>query len=558
MKNFLSILALVPLVFASCENKSKNQTGKSPEVNTQPTANRDASFNIAVTNVVSNLETNGSHLSITHIDEDLKQLAKAVDGLLDIARNTSDEVPPNLSVVDLLKDLGLSKIDAMGRSSRSTGNAWHNRSFTQTNGDRSGLLSVMGDEGSAWRVGNFAPANADLVVEFELNLRRIRETMKVVGNSFGKEGQRGFAEIMRGEIAGGMMTVGDLLGKTDLRAILIVSLDKDQRWNASEEIELPIMHAAICIERGMWLWKQFGKPIEAETEVSERDGLKIIKAPEEMNTPMGKIRPVIILDEAKDMIWVSLTEDYLDKCQSPANTLASSNDFKQATAGFPEKGNGLFYVSADFCEEIIQQVKQAGKNLPSGSEEAPGFDAVTGLLGLSTEDAAFAHGYAWCISNTKTGILCVGNSPFPDKGYGMMNGIAPIAAMAGMAAPMVIRQKSKADQTEAMSNLRQLGLALFEYDTNEGQFPNQLGELVDAGIINEGDFSRLNSCRIDGETKQFVYIPGLSSAGNPARVIMHTSAPIDGKRTVLRIDNSVSSLPENQFLELIQKQQAEE
>ena len=42
--------------------------------------------------------------------------------------------------------------------------------------------------------------------------------------------------------------------------------------------------------------------------------------------------------------------------------------------------------------------------------------------------------------------------------------IVIIAALAGLTAPMVIRQRKKADQTEAVSNARQIGLALFEFE----------------------------------------------------------------------------------------------
>src|SRR6478735_4403542 len=50
--------------------------------------------------------------------------------------------------------------------------------------------------------------------------------------------------------------------------------------------------------------------------------------------------------------------------------------------------------------------------------------------------------------------------------------IVIIAALAGLTAPMVIRQRKKADQTEAVSNARQIGMALFEFETEYGSFPD--------------------------------------------------------------------------------------
>jgi prepilin-type N-terminal cleavage/methylation domain-containing protein len=57
--------------------------------------------------------------------------------------------------------------------------------------------------------------------------------------------------------------------------------------------------------------------------------------------------------------------------------------------------------------------------------------------------------------------------------------IVIIAALAGLTAPMVMRQRKKADQTEAINNARQVGLALMEFDNEYGRFPdNSTGQSV--------------------------------------------------------------------------------
>jgi type II secretory pathway pseudopilin PulG len=50
--------------------------------------------------------------------------------------------------------------------------------------------------------------------------------------------------------------------------------------------------------------------------------------------------------------------------------------------------------------------------------------------------------------------------------------IVMIAMLAGLTAPMVIRQRKKADQTEATSNARSFGLALTEFESEYGRFPD--------------------------------------------------------------------------------------
>ena len=50
--------------------------------------------------------------------------------------------------------------------------------------------------------------------------------------------------------------------------------------------------------------------------------------------------------------------------------------------------------------------------------------------------------------------------------------IVIIAALAGLSAPMILRQRKAADRTEAINNAKQIGLALLEFDQEFGGFPD--------------------------------------------------------------------------------------
>ena len=50
--------------------------------------------------------------------------------------------------------------------------------------------------------------------------------------------------------------------------------------------------------------------------------------------------------------------------------------------------------------------------------------------------------------------------------------IVIIAALAGLSAPVILKQRKAADRTEALNNVRQIGLALFEFDSEYGTFPD--------------------------------------------------------------------------------------
>lgn len=179
--------------------------------------------------------------------------------------------------------------------------------------------------------------------------------------------------------------------------------------------------------------------------------------------------------------------------------------------------------------------------------------------------------------------------------------IVIIAALAGLTAPMVIRQRKKADQTEAVSNARQVGLAMLDFETEYGSFPEgdlaedintQTGEefadttittsndafrqLIAAGIAQSevmffcktayssrkpDDVMNTKEKMLEKGDVGFGYImksggEAFSNAGSPGRVLI--AAPLkytgsfengkfdqdvyDNKAVVLKMDNSVISL----------------
>lgn len=174
--------------------------------------------------------------------------------------------------------------------------------------------------------------------------------------------------------------------------------------------------------------------------------------------------------------------------------------------------------------------------------------------------------------------------------------IVIIAALAGLTAPMVIRQRKKADQTEATNNARQIGIAFLEFETEYGSFPDaatavtvatntattpvsgttandRFRQLIRAGIAqSEPMFYSKTSYtkKADGITTTDTQAVGagevgfgimvkvddtaLSGAGNPSRPILLTPFATgltgekfdfdvyDGKAVIWKLDSSVTSV----------------
>lgn len=155
--------------------------------------------------------------------------------------------------------------------------------------------------------------------------------------------------------------------------------------------------------------------------------------------------------------------------------------------------------------------------------------------------------------------------------------------------PIIIRSHRDSSQTEAVNNARQIGLALFEFETEYGKFPDETTiekvrkktkTTTVLGTRSSNDFFRQllaagrtrgeqlfyakipGARRPDGDAAGsralekgevgFSYLAGLDSAGNPSRPVLLTPLipgtdrfdplPFDGKAIVLKLDNSVQAM----------------
>jgi prepilin-type N-terminal cleavage/methylation domain-containing protein len=172
--------------------------------------------------------------------------------------------------------------------------------------------------------------------------------------------------------------------------------------------------------------------------------------------------------------------------------------------------------------------------------------------------------------------------------------IVIIAALAGLSAPMILRQRKAADRTQAINNAKQIGLALLEFDQEYGSFPDDNTaetvaestgtELNFAGGKANDYFRQLIAFGIQSEdifyckaayTKKpdramqaqnaleagevgFGYImldatTGQNTSGNPGRAVLAAPLkdaledwtfdgdPFGDKAVILRLDNSVDA-----------------
>lgn len=126
-----------------------------------------------------------------------------------------------------------------------------------------------------------------------------------------------------------------------------------------------------------------------------------------------------------------------------------------------------------------------------------------------------------------------------------------IAVLAGLALPVIMKTKMQAERAETTSDIRQVAVALFEFEDKYGTFPSD--ELAGE----EEEFAGLTGARVLDQLEpgnlgldmdrllavgsrwmgDWLYIPGLSTSGSPDAPVL-ISPEIDGIRIVMRLDGS--------------------
>ncbi|MCW1885730.1 DUF4190 domain-containing protein [Luteolibacter flavescens] len=203
--------------------------------------------------------------------------------------------------------------------------------------------------------------------------------------------------------------------------------------------------------------------------------------------------------------------------------------------------------------------------MPSSEQRTPGLaiaSVICGPLGIFT---AGLSGIAAVITGHMA-LSAIKRSGGRLKGTGLaitglVTGyltilILPIAILAGLTAPVFLKQRQRADLTETIQNARQLHIAFIAFDGEYGSFPSDelarelpefsgltgprvLEQLEVSGMVD--DLDRLLAAKAAPGSKWY-YFPRMSSSGKPEpRLLM---GPMIGDRyATLRIDGSVKAEP---------------
>ena len=455
MKYFSSFFILCALATSSCEKKESAQT-QAPQHTPAPARNASGiQLKSELATIAQHLDTNGEHFSVTKTAGDLEAFCFILDAALSVV--PKEELGPdfNLSLRDTLQKSGLDHIVAKGESSNYTDDHWHNRTFYAVKGPRQGLLSLLGHEAIPFQGPSFAPANTDLLLETELNLKELKSLSEHIASSFGQEPKRSFAEAMQQKLMGIGMTTGDILGKFNAHLSLALTTHPTETWQSTlEGPELPIIDFVVRVDGVNWLWDEYGEALEKNATVREEGNKKHLSFGDNTPTPMGEVSPIILIDNDANQTWVALQNKTLQACLSEDSPkLAQSQHFQSALKGLPKKGNSLSFTSKNLYEVLAR--------IPL--EESGAFENEEQLKAVTAQISTFMirskAGYASVIANQKDGIMIASNSPLSNKN----GGISLMTASAAIIPTLFIganTYKEGADRSACIINIRNIQHAI--------------------------------------------------------------------------------------------------
>jgi hypothetical protein len=133
--------------------------------------------------------------------------------------------------------------------------------------------------------------------------------------------------------------------------------------------------------------------------------------------------------------------------------------------------------------------------------------------------------------------------------------LLPIAILAGLAAPVILKQRHAADRVEMINNAKMLHLAMLDLEAEYGSFPSdKLAEskprfagLTGPRVLEQlnaaddsNDVERLLAAR-DGPVAKWYYFPGQTTS-SPAANPLLLSPQVGDKIVIVRVDGSANAV----------------
>ncbi len=423
-----------------------------------PAAERSAHFAAAT----RHLELGGLLYGYVDIDGDVERFAVALRQLATSATEQSPLVQAFVPAdfAPFFVDLGLTDVKAIGFSSvAAEGGGYRNRVFLHTPQGRRGLLAGLGGAEADFAVAQFAPADADLVYETELDAPAAYAALRaLVARAAGEPMANLFDMRAATPERGAPFSVRDVLEVAQGRFSLVLRVDDTRKTTISEELTVPGLDLALRLERG---GAKLARYLDARQELTREErapGVVVYREESGRSLPPLGWTPELLI-EGERVTLVSRA-DFL--VSGGGAKLADDQAFRAAVAGVGGTGNGLTYIGPRLVAKVREAVvfKPSDPKQRQALEQAMGFLPPAGVALISVR------------RNLPDGVLfsshwsssLKGDLVFANPGTMVTGGL-----LAAMAVPAFQKVRTTSQEKTVLNNLRQLSAASEQYFLETGK-----------------------------------------------------------------------------------------
>jgi len=362
--------------------------------------------------VTQNLDMDGQFFMANNIEGDLGKIANLVnDWAKTQVANGSKKLPESFDAEKMLKEMGLDQVVAYGRSAKHEGDHWVSKMYVQTGGSDKGLLSLLGGKNQPFAVTQFAPSGSDFAMEMNMDLRQVSSMMKLMNDLPKCKRTERMMEGMSKKLPSGI-TGEELMNKLNMKVSVVAKLDDEKREVCPkfEEYTFPKIHSCVRLEGANLIWDQIKPMAGFMMKMEEQADGTMLMTPHKMPKKgwMKDKKPVILVDTAKNQIWMASSSEFLAECRGNGAKLAADEQFKAITGG-AANGNMLAYISNQTCMEI-RQVKEAKYKKAEKKKVSDGM--LKQILDHMTESK---NGYVMMVQKGDTGTNVTLKAPCPVK-----------------------------------------------------------------------------------------------------------------------------------------------
>lgn len=207
--------------------------------------------------VVEHLDVGGTFLGYIDVAGDLDRLLEMGQQFMGSLREQGLDDIPDIQLKELVAELGLQSISAMGGSSLPTGDGYYrNQAFIHTPDGPKGLLTLFGQEAKPLATLDIAPAGSDIVVEQEFRLAALKDiALGVYAQLPEDQGIPPLDQMMQQQIPGLGMTVEEVLNQANGRCIFVAKIDPEQKVTipGPQPVEIPAVDFFIDLQGMGWV-----------------------------------------------------------------------------------------------------------------------------------------------------------------------------------------------------------------------------------------------------------------------------------------------------------------